>query len=84
MKFRENPGVVCRYQSGLLLQTAQSAFFLFICQLAWGVLITSKNVWIIWMQRWVALPLRIIMGDFNANPGSEGGSLSSTPTNEQG
>ena len=26
----------------------------------------------------------IIMGDFNSDPGSEGGPLSSTPTNEQG
>ena len=26
----------------------------------------------------------VIMGDFNADPGSEGGPLSSTPTNEQG
>ena len=45
---------------GLSLQTAQSVFFLFICQLTPGVLTTSKNVWIIWMPCWVTLPLTMM------------------------
>ena len=36
------------------------------------------------MQCWAAFPLIIIMDDPNADPGSEGGPLSSTPANEQG
>ena len=74
--------------SGLLLQTAQSVFVLFICQLARGVLTTSKNVYTDYLDAVVGRLAFdndvIIMGDFNADPGSEGGPLSSTPTNEQG